>query len=71
MLEAMVAAAVPARVGAWRAASDAGFLTARAEIPCVLFGPGDIAVAHRPDEFVELEEVERAREVFRRLLQTV
>lgn len=71
MLESMAAAGVPARVGAWRAASDAGFLAARAHIPCVLFGPGDIAVAHRPDEFVELEQVELARDVFRRLLQAV
>ena len=70
MLGAMAAASVPPRVGVWRAASDAGFLTARRQIPCVLFGPGDIAVAHRPDEYVELEHVELAREVYRRLLLT-
>jgi acetylornithine deacetylase/succinyl-diaminopimelate desuccinylase family protein len=68
MLKAMEAASVPPRLGAWRAASDAGFLSARAQIPCVLFGPGDISDAHRPDEFVELKQVELARAVFRRLL---
>jgi acetylornithine deacetylase/succinyl-diaminopimelate desuccinylase family protein len=67
---AMRGAGLEPRIGVWRAASDAGFLVQRAAIPCVLFGPGDIANAHRPDEFVELEEVEAAREVVSRLLLT-
>jgi acetylornithine deacetylase len=67
---AMHAAGLEPRMGVWRAASDAGFLVQRAGIPCVLFGPGDIANAHRPDEFVELEQVEAAREVVSRLLLT-
>jgi acetylornithine deacetylase len=56
------------RLGAWRAASDAGFLVRRARIPCVLFGPGDIAQAHGPDEFVELAQLEAAQDVLARLL---
>ena len=68
MLRSMAAANVPASLGVWRAASDAGLLTTGRGIPCVLFGPGDIAVSHRPDEFVELEQVELAREVYRRFL---
>jgi acetylornithine deacetylase len=32
--------------------SDAGVL-AQAGLPCVLFGPGDIAQAHRPDEWID------------------
>jgi acetylornithine deacetylase/succinyl-diaminopimelate desuccinylase family protein len=71
MLGAMAAAGLEARTAAWRAASDAGFLVARAGIPCILFGPGDVdAAAHRPDEFVDLAEVETAREVCSRLLLT-
>jgi acetylornithine deacetylase/succinyl-diaminopimelate desuccinylase-like protein len=66
--EAMKAAGLEPRTGVWRAASDAGFFVKRAGIPCVLFGPGDIAAAHRPDEFVDLEQVESAREVVSRLL---
>jgi acetylornithine deacetylase len=56
------------RIGAWRAASDAGFLAVRAGIPTLLFGPGHIEAAHRPDEFVELAQVETARDVYSRLL---
>ena len=68
MLTAIEAAGLQPRVGAWRAASDAGFLAVRAGIPCLLFGPGRVAAAHRPDEFVDLEEVEAAKEVCSRLL---
>lgn len=35
-------------------------LLAAAGIPCVLYGPGDSAVAHAPDEFVSLEQVHEA-----------
>lgn len=69
-LAAMRAAGLEPRVGAWRAASDAGFFAVRAGIPCVLFGPGDTAQAHRPDEYVELAQLEAAREVCARLLLT-
>lgn len=70
-LAAMAAAGLEPRTAAWRAASDAGFLVAQAGIPCILFGPGDVdAAAHRPDEFVDLAEVETAREVCSRLVLT-
>jgi len=43
----------------------------RAAIPCVLFGPGDVAAAaHRPDEYVDLAAVELAQQVISRLLLT-
>ncbi len=42
--------------------TDASTL-ARAGIPAVVFGPGDIAKAHTCDEFVELDEVEKASEI--------
>jgi acetylornithine deacetylase/succinyl-diaminopimelate desuccinylase family protein len=69
-LAAMRGAGLEPRVGAWRAASDAGFFAVRAGVPTVLFGPGDTAQAHRPDEYVDLAQVEAAREVFSRLLTT-
>jgi acetylornithine deacetylase/succinyl-diaminopimelate desuccinylase family protein len=66
---AMVQAGLPRRISAWRAASDAGFLVHTAGIPCVLFGPGDIEqAAHRPDEWIDLEDLEVAQQVFERLL---
>jgi acetylornithine deacetylase/succinyl-diaminopimelate desuccinylase family protein len=66
---AMVQAGLPRRISVWRAASDAGFLVHTAGIPCVLFGPGDIEqAAHRPDESIDLEDLEVAQQVFERLL---
>jgi len=40
--------------------SDAGVLAAGG-IPGVLFGPGDIAHAHTPDEWISLPQLEAAR----------
>ncbi|MFN6017233.1 MAG: M20 family metallopeptidase [Verrucomicrobiota bacterium] len=48
---------VPARY-----ATDAGFFAA-VGIPCVVFGPGDIAQAHTADEWIELAQVEHAAEL--------
>ena len=46
--------------------TDAGPLS-QAGVPCVVFGPGDIARAHTCDEWVPLDEVERAAEILYRL----
>jgi acetylornithine deacetylase len=37
--------------------ADAGLLSTVAGLPTVLFGAGDIRRAHRPDEYVELDEL--------------
>jgi len=42
--------------------TDASSIAA-AGVPAVVFGPGDIAQAHTEDEWVELDQVERAAEV--------
>ena len=69
MEAAMQAAGLPARISSWRAASDAGFLVHGAGIPCVLFGPGDIEqAAHRPDEFIDLEDLDVAQRVFEHVM---
>ena len=41
---------------------------ATAGIPCVVFGPGDIAQAHSVTEFVEIEQVAAAVEILKRFL---
>jgi acetylornithine deacetylase/succinyl-diaminopimelate desuccinylase-like protein len=41
---------------------------APAGIPCVVLGPGSIDQAHTIDEYVELEEVEKAVEIYRRIM---
>jgi len=49
--------------------TDASELSALA--PCVVLGPGDIAVAHRPGEAVALAELARGVAVFARLAEAV
>ena len=51
-------------------ATEAG-LFQEAEIPTVIAGPGDIAQAHRPDEFIALEQVQACEAFLRRLLDRV
>jgi acetylornithine deacetylase/succinyl-diaminopimelate desuccinylase-like protein len=50
--------------------SDAGVL-ADGQIPSVLFGPGDIAQAHTPDEWVELRQLEQAKNLLVAFLQSL
>jgi acetylornithine deacetylase len=40
--------------------ADMGLLVNQGSTPTVLFGPGDIRRAHRPDEYVEVEELAAA-----------
>jgi acetylornithine deacetylase len=49
-------------------ATDAGWLQ-RAGYRCVVFGPGDIRVAHRANEFVPIAEMERAGTVLDELIR--
>jgi len=48
--------------------SDGGHL-GRMGLECVLFGPGDIAVAHKPDEYVPIDEMRQARAHIARLIE--
>jgi acetylornithine deacetylase len=44
--------------------TDGALLTSSGSIPTCLFGPGDIGVAHSPDEYVRVGDVLRAGEVY-------
>ena len=46
--------------------TDAGPLSATG-IPCVVFGPGDIAQAHTKDEWIDLDQVALAAEAYFRI----
>lgn len=48
--------------------TDAGVL-ASAGIPCVVFGPGDIAQAHTNDEWVSTRQLESGARILRRFLE--
>ena len=43
---------------------DADFLTNIAHIPTVLYGPGTGVLAHMPDEYVKIAEIEEAAKVY-------
>ncbi len=47
-------------------AAEAG-LFQKAGIPCIVCGPGDIAQAHQPDEFVERAQLDACADFLRRL----
>ena len=47
--------------------TEAG-LFQEARSPTVVCGPGDIAQAHKPDEFIELAQVKRCENFLRRLM---
>jgi acetylornithine deacetylase len=46
--------------------TDAGPL-GQSGLPCVVFGPGDIAQAHTKDEWIELDQVRAAAEIYHRM----
>ena len=46
--------------------TEAGLYADRLGVPAVILGPGDIADAHRPDEFVDPAQLDRCSDVLRR-----
>lgn len=60
------AARAPLDLGFWTEAA----LLAAAGVDAIVFGPGDIAQAHGPDEWVALDEIYRARDVFRAMFSS-
>ena len=48
--------------------TDAVSIVPRLDLPVLLYGPGDIARAHQPNEFVELGELVAAYDVLRRFV---
>lgn len=51
--------------------TEAGLFHTRANIPTVVCGPGDIAVAHKPNEFIPLQQIAKAEDFMRRLVEEV
>ncbi len=65
-LRASLDAGAPERpLAGWTAACDGGYLMRYAGIPSVVLGPGSvIEQAHRPDESVDIAEVEIAARAY-------
>jgi succinyl-diaminopimelate desuccinylase len=58
-----------AEVGGVPYATDAARLTPGFDIPMVICGPGDPRIIHQPDEYVEIEELVQAAEIYVELAQ--
>ena len=57
----------PSQALGFGACCDMGHLTRRGGIPAVILGPGSLAQAHKADEHIELADLERAVDIYRRL----
>jgi acetylornithine deacetylase/succinyl-diaminopimelate desuccinylase-like protein len=44
--------------------TDGGTIIPEKKVPCIIFGPGDIAQAHQNDEYIELDTLYRAVDTF-------
>jgi acetylornithine deacetylase len=51
--------------------TEAGLFTERLGIPAVICGPGSIEQAHKPDEFIALDQVAKGEAFLRRLMDHV
>ena len=67
LAEAIRHEGAPVRIEGLSAWTDAALLN-EAGIPTVCFGPGDIGLAHAAEEFVPIEEIERAKSVLARVV---
>ncbi len=48
--------------------TEAGRYQARWGLPCVVCGPGDIAQAHKPDEFISIKQIQECEDFIDRLI---
>lgn len=51
----------PRAFGGW---TDASLISNFAHIPCVVFGPGDLSLAHSANEWVEVDELVKCTQVY-------
>jgi acetylornithine deacetylase len=51
--------------------TEGGLFQQRLGVPTVVCGPGSIAVAHKPDEYIEEEQMARCDQMLERLLNSV
>jgi acetylornithine deacetylase/succinyl-diaminopimelate desuccinylase-like protein len=47
---------------------DAMMFNLHSNTPAIIFGPGDVAIAHSPDEYIEIDELVRAAKIMAHLI---
>ena len=47
--------------------TDAGFLANFTDTKCIIFGPGELSLAHSKEEHIKLEDLEKAVEIYKRI----
>lgn len=67
LTQALVERAEPVTIAGMSAWTDAALLN-EAGIPAICFGPGDIAVAHASEEWIDVADIERAAAVLEELI---
>lgn len=67
--KALDASGQPVKIEGMSAWTDAALLN-DAGIPAVCFGPGDISLAHAAEEYIPLDEIDRARDVLSALARS-
>ena len=61
----------PSKVEIAPYSTDAVEIVPRIDVPLVIYGPGDIAQAHQPDEYLELSSLYEALNLFARFLNSM
>jgi len=59
----------PANLGEWGFGEAKILQQKLADVDCVYLGPGPTGMGHKPDEFVSINEMKKARDIFYRLIQ--
>ena len=64
MQSVLKASGMDFELSAFEASCEAGLIKEQLGIPVVIFGPGDISQAHKPDEYISLEQLYRGAELY-------
>ncbi|MFC6170067.1 M20 family metallopeptidase [Loigolactobacillus jiayinensis] len=60
----------PAEVGVFTGYTDTAVIAGKLHnLNCMSYGPGDLEMAHKPDEYVELKDIQRCYQVMYRLAE--
>ena len=58
-------------VEVFKATTESGYLYEHAGVQSIIFGPGNIDVAHSVDEFVDIDQIVKAVDVYRQIIRNL